>query len=84
MCRQACVAAAAPAARVVRSSQGALPAPDALTDAHLRCVAVGLLVGRPKRGDMATQRLDLLLDRNSKLSAQCDVQRKQINTLEKR
>lgn len=33
---------------------------------------------------MSAQRLELLLDRNSKLSAQCDVQRKQINELEKR
>lgn len=33
---------------------------------------------------MSQQRLDLLLDRNAKLSAQCDVQRKQINELEKK
>ena len=33
---------------------------------------------------MSERRLDLLLDRNSKLSAQCDVQRKQITQLEKR
>ena len=33
---------------------------------------------------MSERRLDLLLDRNSKLVAQCDVQRKQINQLEKR
>lgn len=33
---------------------------------------------------MSERRLDLLLDRNSKLAAQCDVQRKQINQLEKR
>ncbi|PRW61074.1 E3 ubiquitin- ligase BRE1-like 2 [Chlorella sorokiniana] len=33
---------------------------------------------------MSERRLDLLLDRNSKLTAQCDVQRKQINQLEKR
>ena len=29
-------------------------------------------------------RLELLVDKNSKLSAQCDVQRRQINQLEKR
>lgn len=33
---------------------------------------------------MSAQRLDLLVDKNAKLSAQCDVQRKQINHLEKR
>lgn len=33
---------------------------------------------------MQQQRAELLLDRNSKLSAQCEVQRKQINQLEKR
>lgn len=32
----------------------------------------------------SAQRLELLLDKNSKLSAQCDVQRKQITELEKR
>lgn len=30
------------------------------------------------------QRLDLLLDRNAKLSAQCEVQRKRIDELERR
>lgn len=51
------------------------PPPDAMQTA--------LLQAGP--GDMAaTSRLDLLLDRNAKLAAQCDVQRKQLNELEKR
>lgn len=32
----------------------------------------------------SSQRIELLLDKNAKLFAQCDVQRKQINQLEKR
>lgn len=33
---------------------------------------------------MSAQRLELLVDKNAKLSAQCDVQRREINKLEKR
>lgn len=33
---------------------------------------------------MSAQRLELLVDKNAKLSAQCEVQRREINSLEKR